>query len=161
MRFFVFLSVVTVTGCGPHPLGHPQPTADALAREVLTALEKRDADRLHQLAISEAEFEHRVWPALPAARPERNMPWSYVWMDLRQKSGATLQRTLKAHGGRHYDLDTIEFDGETTEYGSYRVARDARLVVRDSAGQRQELEIVGSMISGPEGWKVFSYLIDE
>ena len=161
MRLSALVLILALAACGPHPLAEPQPTAEALGREVLTALARRDTDRLRALAISESEFEHRVWPALPASRPERNMPWSYVWMDLRQKSDATLQRTLKAHGGRRYELEAVKFDGDTTAYGSYSVARDARLIVRDSSGVRHELQVLGSMISGAEGWKVFSYLTDE
>ena len=88
------------------------------------------------------------------------MPWSYVWMDLRQKSDAMLQRTLTVYGGRHYELQDVRFDGPTTTHGSYRVSRDSVLIVRDASGQRHELRILGSMIAGAEGWKVFSYVAD-
>ncbi len=55
---------------------------------------------LRDLALNEIEFREQVWPELPAARPERNLPFSYVWGDLRQKSDANLERTLARHGGR-------------------------------------------------------------
>src|SRR5687767_7704130 len=96
--------VVTAIACGPARLSNTQPTADALAREVLTALARQDSSRLEALALNEEEFRRHVWPALPAARPERNLPFSYVWGDLRQKGEMRLRATLGAHSGRRYEL---------------------------------------------------------
>jgi hypothetical protein len=146
--------------CGPPPLAHTQPSAELLAEEVLTAVARRDEARLRALSVDEREFELRVWPGLPAAQPERNMPWSYVWLDLRQKSDAMLQRTLGEHGGRHYDLEAVHFLGESTNHGTYRVHRGTLLRVRDAAGTERELRLLGSMIETDAGWKVFSYLAD-
>ena len=160
-RWALITAVGCTVACSPPEFQNSQATAEVLSHEVLTALERHDEYRLRALAISEVEFEQRVWPALPAALPERNMPWSYVWMDLRQKSDSTLQRTLRAYGGRHYELVEVKFEGTTTTHGSYQVRRDSRLIVRDASGRRQELRIVGSMIAGAEGWKVFSYVADE
>jgi hypothetical protein len=113
------------------------------------------------MALTEQEFEHRVWPGLPAARPERNLPWSYVWMDLQQKSTTMLQRQLAAHGGRRYELEAVRFEGSTTEHGTYRVHRNTVLTVRSAPGETLELRILGSMIEAEDGWKVFSYIVDQ
>jgi hypothetical protein len=153
--------VLSAAGCGPHRLDNLQPTSEALAREVLAALARRDTDRLRALAINETEFEQRVWPGLPASRPERNLPWSYVWLDLRQKSEAQLTRTLQEHGGRTYELQKVTFTGETTEHGTYRVYRDSVLTVRDAAGQSIDLRLFGSAVESEDGWKVFSYVVDD
>jgi hypothetical protein len=153
-------AVALAAGCGAGSFANTQPSADALAREVLSALARRDQARLNALALTEDEFEQRVWPGLPAARPERNMPWSYVWLDLRQKSDATLRRTLHEYGGRPYELQRVTFAGETTNHGNYRVFREAILAVRDSRGAEQELRVLGSMIETAGGWKVFSYVVD-
>jgi hypothetical protein len=162
MRFLLALvSLLAIAACGPAPLDHTQPTAEALAREVLSAVAARDETRLRELALTEEEFEKRVWAGLPASRPERNLPWSYVWLDLRQKSDATLQRTLRALGGRRYELREVRFEGPRSEHGTYRVYRDTVLVVADPAGEPAELRILGSMLEADRGWKVFSYLVDQ
>jgi hypothetical protein len=158
----IVLLAAFVAGCAsPSLLDNTQPTAEALAREVLLALQRRDEPRLQALALTEGEFEERVWPGLPAARPERNLPWSYVWMDLRQKSQTMLARTLREHGGRVYALEQVKFEGSRTDHGNYQVHRDTVLVVRNSDGERVELRVMGSMIESREGWKVFSYMVDE
>jgi hypothetical protein len=155
-----FLAFAAIT-CGPAPLSNTQPSADALAREVLTALARQDASRLGALALNEEEFRRHVWPALPAARPERNLPFSYVWGDLRQKGEMRLRATLSAHNGRRYLLRGVTFSGGTTEYSGFRVHRAALLKVRDSAGADHELRPFGSAIEKNGAWKVFSFHVDD
>jgi hypothetical protein len=160
-RLSVAVLLLGVAGCGPSPLRQTQASADALARAVLEAVALRDEVRLRALAIVEREFEQRVWPALPAARPERNLPWSYVWMDLQQKSDLRLRRMLQEHGGRRYELQHVRFDGSRTTHGTYVVHRDAVFVVRDAAGRTADLRLIGAMLEADEGWKVFSYNVDQ
>jgi hypothetical protein len=137
------------------------PSPQALATAVLNAVERRDTDELRGLALSEEEFREHVWPELPAARPERNLPFSYVWGDLRQKSDDNLRRMVVRHGGRKYAFVAMRSAGETTRYQSYTVSRETVLKVRDETGAEMELRLFGSTIQKDGGWKVFSYVVDE
>jgi len=112
---------------------------------------------LETLALSEMEFRDHVWPQLPAARPERNLPFSYVWGDLRQKSTMALTGVMSREGGMRYELIAVRFNGET-DYRTYRVHRDTTLLVRDAGGVETDLRVCGSMIEQDGGWKVFSYV---
>jgi hypothetical protein len=165
VRVLVGLCLMALSGyivaCGPPPLAHTQLSADALGREVLLALAQRNEGRLRELAIDEEEFRQHVWPDLPAARPERNVPFNYVWGDLRQKSDAGLRRTMQAYGGQRYDLRSVKFANESTNYGGYRVHRETVLVVGDGKGMNIELRVLGSMLEKEGRWKVFSYVVDE
>lgn len=160
-RLFV-LSLVFVAGCRPSssPISGTHESADALAREVLSALASRDRARLESLALSEAEFRARVWPELPASRPERNLTADYVWQDLDQKSRASLQATLARLGGRRLDLKRVEFRGETTEYRTFSVSREAELVVADADGVEQRVRVFGSVLHDGDRVKIFSYVVD-
>ena len=152
---------ILLASCSPVlPHGEAAPSAEAAAAAVLDALERRDRDRLRSLAIAEQEFRERVWPRLPASRPERNLPFSYVWGDLRQKSEGRLAATLARHGGRSYELAGVTFAG-VTDYGTYRVHREATLHVRDGTGAAQDLRLFGSMIEQDGRWKVFSYVAED
>lgn len=135
-------------------------SAESLAAAVLDALAANDRARLGALALNEQEFRELVWPDLPAARPERNLPFSYVWGDLHQKSDVALASTLAAHGAKRYTLAGVRFSGETTNYEHYRVHRDATLRVRDASGTERELRVCGSMLESAGAWKVFSYVTD-
>ena len=141
------------------PLQNTHPSAESLASAVLDAVARQDGDALGRLAVSEQEFRDHVWPDLPAARPERNLPFSYVWGDLRQKSEQSLRIRLTEHGGRRYTLESVRFDGDTTQYEHYLVHRDTVLTVRDHEGTTSEIRLFGSALE-KDGWKVFSYVVD-
>jgi hypothetical protein len=141
------------------PLANASSSADALAGEVLEALSRRDRQRLDALALSEQEFRDHVWPDLPAARPERNLPFSYVWGDLRQKSNISLAETLQAKGGTRHTLQRVTFSGVTPS-AHYTVHRDATFAVVDDAGASQTVRVCGSFLEKDGAWKVFSYVID-
>jgi hypothetical protein len=128
---------------------------------VLDAIQRRDVVTLRSLALNEQEFREHIWPELPASRPERNLPFSYVWGDLHQKSEAALVQTLARHGGRRYVLVSVRFAGEATRYPSYTVYRETVLKVRDDAGTEAELRVFGSSLEKDDAWKVFSYVVDD
>jgi hypothetical protein len=142
------------------PLANTSSSPEALASAVLDALSRADRPRLESLALSEVEFRDHVWPDLPAARPERNLPFSYVWGDLRQKSGLSLAQTLKRHGGTRLSLARVSFGGKTS-YARYVVHRDATFEVTDAAGQAKSLRVCGSFLEKDGVWKVFSYVVDD
>lgn len=144
----------------PTPLANAHPSPEALAAAVLDALGAGDRQRLEALALNETEFRAHVWPELPAAKPERNLPFSYVWGDLRQKSELALTRTVREHVGRRYKLARTTFSAET-KYPDFTVHRQAALVVRDESGTESTLRVCGSMIEKGGSWKVFSYVVDD
>jgi hypothetical protein len=148
------------SGAGRAPLAHTAPSTTALAEAVLAALATNDRAGLESLALSEREFRDRIWPELPASRPERNVPLDYAWGDLHQKSTGHLQRLLAEHGGRRYELVRVEFLGETTGYRTFTVARKAQLLVRDERGQQEALRLFGSVVESGEQYKVFSFVVD-
>jgi hypothetical protein len=162
------LTLLVASGCSspmplagvPAPLANAQASADGVARAVLDALARQDRATLDALALGEQEFKDHVWPDLPAARPERNLPLSYVWGDLHQKSRLALSETLERHGGRHYELQDVAFAGET-KYAGYTVHRTATLHVRDDSGVASAIRVCGSMLEMDGAWKVFSYVVDE
>lgn len=135
-------------------------TVFTLAQEILERIEAEDLDGLVRLRVSEAEFYWLVWPELPSSQPERNLTWDYVWRDLNQKSLNSARRVIDRHGGRSYQLMRVEFADETTDYASYRVHRDARVVVQDAAGEILTLDLFGSVIERNGRFKAFSLVTD-
>lgn len=158
----VLLGTVVIA-CGPssRPLANTEASPSALASAILDALTRRDADRLQALALDEREFREHVWPELPASRPERNLPISYVWGDLNQKSQASLGRVLAAQGGKGYALVSLAFSAGTTPYKTFVVHRKAVVTVRDGAGAQTDLRLFGSVIEQGGRFKVFSFVTDE
>jgi hypothetical protein len=153
------LALLVSCGSPQSPLTQARESPRAVAEAVLAAVAAQDAASLRALAVTEPEFRQHVWPELPASRPERNLPFSYVWGDLRQKSETRLAAALAAHGGQQYTLEEVRFSGET-RYPGYTVHRGSLFLVRGPDGPR-ELRLCGSMIEKDGRWKVFSYIVDD
>jgi hypothetical protein len=146
--------------CGSQPLEGARPTARDLANAVLLGFERSDAATLQSLVISEREFREHIWPELPASRPERNLPFSYVWDELRQKSEHSLGRLLTQHEPGSLEVVRVEYAGRTTHYATFAVHRDTVLVVRDRSGAERRLRLYGSTLEKDGAFKVFSYVVE-
>ena len=106
------------------------------------------------------EFRLHVWPELPSSRPERNVPFEYAWGDLHQKSINSLRRTFHRFAGRSLTFLSIEFEDETTPYQTFKVHRDARVLVRDEQGSELRLDLFGSILEKDDRFKLFSFVTD-
>jgi hypothetical protein len=157
-----FIAAACVTGCGSTPPLEPMlESPAAVAQAVVQALELEDLRTLEQLAVNEHEFQNIVWPRQPGARPERNLPWTYAWRDLAAKSRAQLRTRLNEWPRqRRWVVERITFDGETTDYQTYRVMRKSRVTLRDASGRRVVARLFGSIIEQRGRYKVFSYVAD-
>jgi hypothetical protein len=158
---WLLLTACTLAGCTRvPPLASNHRSAEALATAVLDAIAHRDRAALERLALDEREFRDHVWPDLPAARPERNLPFSYVWGDLHQKSRLQLASTMEQQGGKRYRLRRVSFDG-TTSYAHYVVHRESVFDVVDDAGVDSRVRLCGAFLEKDGVWKVFSYVVDD
>jgi hypothetical protein len=162
LRCVILALSILAAACGPSvpSLVKTHASPSALASAVLSGFERRDLPALRALAIDEQEFRDHVWPELPSARPERNLPFSYVWGDLHQKSEAALAGTLASHGGQHYELVAVRFLGQTTQYKSYVVHRETELTVTNTSGATVQLRLFGSTLEKDGRFKVFSYVLN-
>lgn len=158
----VLLAVGSGVGCDgrPAPVAGGAPSALALGTAVALALAADDGPALQALALSEDEFRQHVWPWLPAARPERNLPFGYVWSDLQQKSQASLAGLRHRHRGSRWSVRRVTL-GPRSVFGQATVHREARLTVQRMDGTVEELRLCGSMLEQSGRWKVFSYVVDD
>lgn len=149
-----------VPGAAPAPLAGSEATPEAVARQALEEIAAGDREALLAIALDEAEFREVVYPALPASRPERNTSADFVWRGLNQKSRNSLAFTLDRYTGRPLELVAVDFLGETTDYGSYRVHRKTALTVRTPEGGQRVVRLFGSMIERAGRYKIFSFVTD-
>jgi hypothetical protein len=162
MRSLTLIPALAVlTSCGAPALTNVHSSPEGLARALLSAVAQNDSTALQGLAVTEQEFRAHIWPSLPAARPERNLPFNYVWGDLRQKSQTSLAAMLAARGGQRYDLVSVAFGKSPTDYAGFRIHREPSLTARNSDGLVEELRLTGSFLEKDGVWKVFSYLTDD
>lgn len=144
----------------PVPLPHSAPTPEEAARRALDLIAAGDRAALLDLALGETEFREAVYPELPASRPERNTSADFVWRSLHQKSRNSLAFTLDRYAGQRLELVAVDFLGETTDYGSYRVHRKTTLKVRRPDGAETVVRLFGSMIERAGRYRIFSFVTD-
>jgi hypothetical protein len=157
----MLLMVRQMGQAAPSPLGGTYDSVEALADEVLRAMEANDAEALQRVALTADEFRDHVWPSLPSAGPERNVPFDFVWSRLRRNSDAYLRQTLAQYASHDLTLAGVEFSGETSDYGPVRVHRETWLRVRDADGVESTVRFFGSTIEQDGRYKVFSYVVDD
>lgn len=146
----------------PAPLQNTFPSPQAVAAAVIQAMRAGDVDRLRALALTEEEFRVHVWPYLPAARPERNVPFEFVWEQLQQNSEGHLRESVHNLPDGPIQVRDVRFAGQTSRYGDVVVSRDTELVVvsgADSAGR--VVRLFGSMVEQAGRYKVFSFVVDD
>ena len=143
------------------PLSNTFDSPEALARAVLERLERKDLPGLRELPLSEAEFRVYVWPELPSSRPERNLPFDYVWGQMKQRSDGDLGNTFARYGGKPLKLVRTRFTGETTQYQSFAVMREGEVIAADDAGKELVLRLYGSAMVKDGRYKLFSFVVDD
>lgn len=149
-----------VPGAASAPLAGSRATPEGVARLALERLAAGDREALLAIALSETEFREVVYPELPASRPERNTSADFVWSSLHQKSRNSLAFTLDRYAGQRLELVAVDFLGETTDYGSYRVHRKTALTVQRPDGTKTVVRLFGSMIERGGRYKIFSFVTD-
>jgi hypothetical protein len=158
---YLITLIAACAACGSRvTLSHTLVSPEAVASAVLSGLQQRDLNGLNTLALTEQEFRELVWPKLPTSRPERNVPWDYVWKDLHSKSRLQLQARLDEFRDRGYQVVSIRFTGETTDYDTFRVHRASALTLRDRDGHDSTARLFGSVVEQGGRFKVFSYVVD-
>jgi hypothetical protein len=160
-RVGLLLAVLSLSpACGRSALDGTLDSPQQVAEAVLEGLNRKDLAALERLAVSEREFHDVVWPRQPAARPGRNIPWDYAWNDLASKSRLQLRGRVREWSDRGLTLVDVSFEGDTTDYQTYRVRRRSVLTLRDRRGQETRASVFGSMIEQDGRYKVFSYIVE-
>lgn len=144
---------------GPRVLASAYPSADALARRFLAALDRKDTESIKSLRVTKQEFCDYVWPELPSSRLP-NVSCDFAWDQATLNSLSGLSEMLNNHEGKRYEFISLRFAKGTESYPSYKVHKETWLRVRDENGKEQELRLFGSMLEMDGKYKLFSFVVD-
>ena len=131
---------------------------DAVGQAVVDALNARDAAALSALMISEADFKGRLFAALANHPNAAQMGPDLLWDMQHRQAVEELERALERFGGQ--DLRYVGLEPERVEAEpGVRFHRRPLLVVDDRRGERQKLQILGSVVEHlPSGsFKLITY----
>ncbi len=156
------VTILTVGACADEapPLPGSAPSLERLGQTVWSALVTEDTTALTALRLTEHEHNDRVWPQLPASRPEVNFPVDLAWENIQLRNRRAITRLLASFRGSRAELRTTECRGETEEYRTFHVLQDCYLVLQHPDGGRFHLQAFRYVHVMNGGYKIFRYYDD-
>ena len=147
----------SVVGCEKRALQNSLDSPDQLGLAVVDALNQEDIEALDRLRVQRTEYLDWIWSAFPASRPPSNFPGDFAWSNLNQKCNIGMKKWIAHYGGQNLKFVGIRFDGPQETYDGFQLLRGTVLTLQNSAGQKQELKILGSVVVKDNRYKLLSY----
>jgi|GEM_PF-1613341 len=130
---------------------------EALGREIVARIGKRDERGLHALRVTREEFGTIIWPELPQSRPITHIPLSEVWGMGTAQSIAGASRTIGTYGGRHLTFLRADY-GHEEPFRNFTLLRDVRILIRDPRdGTMVGLPLAPSVVERHGQYKVLIF----
>ena len=130
---------------------------DQLGNAVVDALNAKDIEALNRLRVERAAYLDWIWPAFPASRPPNNFPGDFAWSNLNRKCNTGMKKWIARYGGYDLKFVGIRFDQRSETYDGFQLLRGTVLTLQNTAGEKRELEILGSVVVKDERYKLLSY----
>jgi len=148
----------TISVDDPAPLQGGLTSLDAVGQAVVAALNARDAAGLADLLVSEADFKGRLFASLANHPNAIKMGPDLLWDMQRRQAADELDRALAQFGGQELRYVGLE-PGQVEDGPVVRFHRRLALIVDDQRGERQRLQILGSVVEHlPSGsFKLITY----
>jgi len=99
----------------PEQFAHGVVSREALAREFLKAVSRRDTAALGKLLITRAEFAWLIFPQHRYAAPPYELDPAVFWMQLQARSQTGFHRVLERFGGKSLSLAGLDCRRDTLQ----------------------------------------------
>ena len=148
----------------PRRFDDASPSADALIRRFVEALDKQDAATLRHLRVTESEYRTIILPgSVPPGAPRRHYRddvSEYFWGTMNGKSAGYEKNLLDTVGGHGPSkVKTISYAKGEQQYADYKAYKQLRLVVEDAAGREVDIR-TGSIAEIDGQYKFISFIRD-
>ena len=158
---YIFLSALFVyssfVGCEKRAWQKSLGSPDQLGLAVVDALNRKDIEQLDHLRVQREEYLDWVWPAFPASRPPNNFPGDFAWSNLNKKCHIGMKKWIAHFGGHNLKFVDIRFDRPSETYEGFQLLRGTVLTLQNVAGEKRELQILGSVVVKNDRYKLLSY----
>ena len=128
-----------------------------LGLAVVDALNNKDIEKLNRLRVQREAYLDWIWSAFPASQPPSNFPGDFAWSNLNKKCNIGMKKWIARYGGQDLEFVAIRFDGDTETYKGFQLLRDTVLMLKNAAGEKGELRILGSVVEKDNRYKLLSY----
>ena len=163
--FYSFLTVLllysSTVGCEKSNrrgwVTQPLHSPSQLGLAVVDALNNKDIEHLNRLRVQREAYLNWIWPAFPASQPPNNFPGDFAWSNLNKKCNIGMKKWIARYGGQNLEFVAIRFDKPTETYEGFQLLRGTVLMLKNAAGEKGELKILGSVVMKDDRYKLLSY----
>ena len=149
----VLLFSSSLMGCQRRVWENSLDSPDQLGLAVVDALNRKDIVQLNELRVQKKEYLSWIYPAFPKS----GFPPDFAWSNLNKKCNVGMRRWIDRFGGITLSFVNIRFDKPTVSYDGFQLLRGTVLTLQNSAGQKGELKILGSVVMKGNRYKLLSY----
>lgn len=132
-------------------------TAEALAKQVFAALERKDSAALQQLSIDQADFKKFVWPTITPRPTETSADKFYKMYST--SSGVGIAQYLEQYGGHKIEVLNVTLNPPNRQTKSYRLLPGAQIALRDENGREKTVNMLGGVLERDGRYKVTTYYV--
>ena len=140
-------------GCQHQVWKNSLDSPDHLGLVVVDALNQKDIVQLNELRVQREEYLSWIYPSFPKS----NFSPDFAWSNLNKKCYVGMKRWINRYGGLNLSFVNIRFDEPTESYDGFQLLRGTVLTLQNSAGQKGELKILGSVVMMDNRYKLLSY----
>ena len=147
----------SLAGCEKAVWENSLDSPNQLGLAVVDALNQEDIEALNRLRVQREEYLDWIWPAFPASRAPNNFPGDFAWSNLNRKCNTGMQKWIARYGGHDLKFVSIRFNQPRETYDGFQLLRGTVLTLQNTAGEKDELNILGSVVVKDERYKLLSY----
>ncbi len=149
----VLLFSCSLIGCERRTWENSLDSPDQLGLAVIDALNRKDIVRLNALRVQRQVYLSWIYPAFPKS----GFPPEFAWANLNKRCNIGMRRWIERYGGLDLKFVNIRFDEPTKIYEGFQLLRGTVLTLQNTAGQKQVLKILGSVVVKNNRCKLLSY----
>jgi hypothetical protein len=130
---------------------------DALVREYVRAIEKRDTIVLRRLLLTRSEFAYLYYPTNPQGLPPYDLSPDLMWFMLSAGSEKGLTRALAELGGQRLGYTGYVCDSVASRQGANTVWGPCAVHLRPKGGHSTSQRLFGLIVERDGRYKFVSY----
>ena len=138
-------------------LRYALPSKDAVVREFMSRLARRDTVALARLHLSRSEWAWIVYPESRYTRAPYRQPADIGWMLIIERSNSALARVLDRRGGERLRLVSWRCDGRSEDEGDTRYWGHCTVTYRNEADVLVTERLFSSIVERDGRFKIGSY----
>lgn len=141
----------------PDTLRHAAPSREALVRQFIAAVSKRDTAALNAMVLDRAEFAYLYYPSSVMSRPPYEAPPQLLWGQIMASSNEGLPKVLARASGESIQAGALSCADSVAVEGENRLHQQCTMSLRFGSGAPLTARWFGTIIERDGRFKFIGY----